>query len=146
MAQGIPSETLTSSRALRAMPEEELENVFTVEFIEADKASGRSRVRLSSGAEILVPYMARPAQRNIQVRLRADDILIGTQRPEGISAGNILPGTVRNVEMIEDQSLVRVDEGEIFCVRVTAGAVSRLALREGSAVFLIIKTRSFQLL
>ena len=46
MAQGLPSETLTSSRAIRAMPEEELENVFTVEFIEADKASGRSRARL----------------------------------------------------------------------------------------------------
>ena len=146
MAQGLPSETLTSSRAIRAMPEEELENVFTVEFIEADKASGRSRARLSSGDEIFVPYVPTPAQQNIQVRVRADDILIARQRPEGISAANILPGTVRNVEMIEDQSLVRVHAGEIFCVRVTAGAVTRLALHEGSAVFLIIKTRSFQLL
>ncbi len=146
VTQGPPGETLTSSRALRAMPEEELENVLTVEFIEADKAAGRSRVRLSSGAEIFVPYLPTPARRNFQIRVRADDILIGMQRPEGISAANILPGTVRAVETIEDQSLVHVDAGEIFCVRITAGAVTRLALGAGSDVFLIIKTRSFQLL
>jgi molybdate transport system ATP-binding protein len=146
LVQGLPSETLTSSRAIRALPEEELENVFTVEFIDADKATGRSRVRLSSGAEIFVPYLPPPARRYFQVRVRADDILLGTQQPEGISAANILAGTVRAVESIDDQSLVRVDAGEIFCVRVTAGAVTRLALGTGSAVFLIIKTRSFQLL
>ena len=146
VTQGPPGETLTSSRALRAMPEEELENVLTVEFIEADKGAGRSRVRLSSGAEIFVPYLPTPARRNFQIRVRADDILIGMQRPEGISAANILPGTVRAVETIEDQALVHVDAGEIFCVRITAGAVTRLALGAGSDVFLIIKTRSFQLL
>jgi molybdate transport system ATP-binding protein len=146
VTQGPPGETLTSSRALRAMPEEELENVLTVEFIDADKGSGRSRVRLSSGAEIFVPYLPTAARRNLQIRVRADDILIGTQRPEGISAANILRGTVRAVETIEDQALVQVDAGEIFCVRVTAGAITRLALGAGSDVFLIIKTRSFQLL
>jgi molybdate transport system ATP-binding protein len=146
VTQGPPGETLTSSRALRAMPEEELENVLTVEFIDADKGAGRSRVRLSSGTEIFVPYLPTPARRNFQIRVRADDILIGMQRPEGISAANILPGTVRAVETIEDQALVHVDAGEIFCVRITAGAVTRLALGAGSDVFLIIKTRSFQLL
>jgi molybdate transport system ATP-binding protein len=146
VTQGPPGETLTSSRALRAMPEEELENVLTVEFIDADKGAGRSRVRLPSGAEIFVPYLPTPARRNFQIRVRADDILIGMQRPEGISAANILPGTVRAVETIEDQALVHVDAGEIFCVRITAGAVTQLALGAGSDVFLIIKTRSFQLL
>lgn len=146
MAQGPPNETLTSSRAVQALPEEELENVFAVEFIDADRVAGRSRVRLSSGTEIFVPYLPTPARRVFQVRVRADDILIGMQRPEGISAANILPGTVRAVEILDDQSLVRVDAGELFCVRVTAGAVTRLALSAGSAVFVIIKTRSFQLL
>ena len=146
VAQGPPGETLTSSRAVREIPEEELENVFTVEFIDSDKAAGRSRVRLSSGAEIFVPYRATPIRNTLQVRIRADDILIGTQRPEGLSAGNIVPGVVCAVEIIDDQALLRVDAGEIFCVRVTTGAVSRLALDAGSAVFLIIKTRSFQLL
>src|ERR1051325_93628 len=146
VTQGPPGETLTSGRAVREIPEEELENVFTVEFIDSDKASGRSRVRLSSGAEIFVPYRPPSARNTLQVRVRADDILVGTQRPEGISAGNILPGTVRAVDTIDDQALVRVDAGEDFCVRLTAGAVTRLALDAGSPVFLIIKTRSFHIL
>ncbi|HEX7233557.1 MAG TPA: molybdenum ABC transporter ATP-binding protein [Candidatus Binatia bacterium] len=146
VAQGLPSETLTSSRAVRTIPGEELENVFTVEFIDSDKTAGRSRVRLSPGTEIFVPYRETPTHKTLQVRIRADDILIGTQKPEGLSAGNILPGVVCAVEIIDQQALVHVDAGEIFCVRVTAGAVSRLALDAGSAVFLIIKTRSFQLL
>src|SRR6185437_10521344 len=95
LAQGAPKETLTSGRAVREIPEEQLENVFTVNFIDADKAAGRSRVGLSSGVEIFVPYVAQVDRPTFQVRVGADDILVGTQRPEGISAGNILPGTVR---------------------------------------------------
>jgi molybdate transport system ATP-binding protein len=146
LAQGPPKETLTSGRAVREIPEEQLENVFTVTFIESDKAAGRSRVRLSSGAEIFVPYLAQADRPTFQIRVSADDILVGIQRPEGISAGNILPGTVRAIDLIDDQALVSVDAGEDFCVRLTSGAVTRLALDVGCPVFLIIKTRSFRLL
>jgi len=146
IAQGVPKETLTSGRAVREISEEQLENVFTVTFIESDKISGRSRVKLSSGPEIFIPYLDEPVRRTFQVGVSADDILVGTQRPEGISAGNILPGTVRAIDVIEDQALIRVDAGEDFCVRLTAGAVARLALSVGCFAFLIIKTRSFRVL
>ena len=146
VAQGPPKETLTSGRAVREIPEEQLENIFTVTFIDSDKAAGRSRVRLSSGTEIFIPYLAQPRRPTLQIRVSADDILLGTQRPEGLSAGNILPGTVRGIDVIDDQALIRVDAGEDFCVRLTAGAVARLALAVGCPAFLIIKTRSFRLL
>ncbi|MGH7852368.1 MAG: molybdenum ABC transporter ATP-binding protein [Candidatus Binatia bacterium] len=146
VAQGTPKETLTSGRAVREIPEEQLENVFTVTFIESDQAAGRTRVRLASGAELFIPYLTQPDRPTLQIRVSADDILIGTRRPEGISAGNILPGTVRAIDMIEGQALVSVDAGENFCVRVTSGAVARLAFSVGTAIFLIVKTRSFRLL
>ena len=87
VAQGVPRETLTSGRAVREIPEEQLENVFTVTFIESDKEAGRTRVRLLSGAELFIPYLTQPDRPTFQIRVSADDILIGTQRPEGISAG-----------------------------------------------------------
>jgi molybdate transport system ATP-binding protein len=146
IAQGPPRETLTSGRAVREIPEEQLENVFTVSFIDSDKTTGRSRVKFSSGTEIFIPYLEKPVHRTFQVGVSADDILIGTQRPEHISAGNILPATVRAIDLIDDQALVNVDAGEDFCVRLTAGAVARLALGVGCFVFLIIKTRSFRVL
>jgi molybdate transport system ATP-binding protein len=146
VAQGVPKETLTSVRAVREIPDEQLENVFTVTFIESDKAAGRSQVRLSSGAELFIPYMTQSNRPIFQIRVSADDILIGIQRPEGISAGNILPGTVRAIDIIDGQALVSIDAGEDFCVRLTSGAVARLALGVGTVAFLIIKTRSFRLL
>ena len=144
VAQGVPKETLTSGRAVREIPEEPLENVFTATFIESDQDAGRTRVQLTSGTELFIPYLIEPDHRTFQIRVSADDIIIGIQRPEGLSAGNILPGTVRAIDMIDGQALVRVDAGEDFWVRLTAGAVARLALSVGTIVFLIIKTRSFR--
>ncbi len=146
VAQGAPKETLTSSRAVTEIPDEQLENVFKATFIDSDKAAGQSRVRLASGTELFIPYMTEPDRPTFQIRVSADDILIATQRPEGISAANILPGTVRAIEMIDGEALVGVDAGEDFCVRVTSGAVARLALSAGAAAFLVIKTRSFRVL
>ena len=146
VAQGAPKETLTSGRAIREIPDEQLENVFKATLIESDKAAGRSRVRLASGTELFIPYLTQPERAAIQIRVSADDILIATQRPEGISAGNIVPGIIRAVDMIDDQALIKVDAGEDFWVRVTSGAVARLALSAGAAAFLVIKTRSFRVL
>ena len=143
VAQGAPREALTSSRAVKEIPEEPLENVFTVTFIESNQAAGRTQVRLASGAELFIPYLMQPPA-TFQVRVSADDILIGTQRPEGISAGNIMPGTIRGIETIDGQALVTVDAGADFCVRVTSAAVARLALDVGTTVFLIIKARAFR--
>lgn len=144
VAQGHPKQALSSSSAVKEIPEEQLENVLPVSFIESNKTEGRSRVRLRSGAEIFIPYLTPPNQPGFQVRVSADDILIATQRPEGISAGNILPGTVRAVDITDGQALITVDAGEDFSVRLTAAAAARLALSVGTPMFLIIKTRSIR--
>lgn len=145
VAQGIPREVLRSTHAIRQMDEDQIENVFTVTFVESDSGAGRTTVRLESGQELFIPYLQQPAKRILQIRVSADDILIGTQRPEGISAGNILPGIVKRIEQLDGQAMVTVDAGDEFYVRLTAAAVNRLGLAEASPVFLIIKTRSFRL-
>ena len=61
---------------------------------------------------------------------------------EGISAGNVLRGTVRSLDFIDGEALLTVLAGEEFLVRVTAVAVARLGLKENSPVYLIIKARS----
>jgi molybdate transport system ATP-binding protein len=146
VTQGIPREALRSALTIMQIPDEQFENVFTATFIEADARAGRTRVRLRSGAELFIPYLPQPANRSLQIRVSADDILIGTQRPEGISAGNVIAGTVHGIELVDGQALVTVSAGEEFFVRLTSGAVARLELKEGTPVFLIIKTRSFRVL
>ena len=146
ITQGIPKEALTSTHAILQIPEEQFENVFTVAFVESDAEAGRTKVRLSSGEELFIPYLQHSSDRPFQIRISADDIIVATQNPEGISAGNVLPGAIRTIDVLAGQAMLTVFAGEDFYVRLTAAAVSRLALSEGRAVFLIMKTRSFHLL
>ena len=146
VAQGNPQELFHSTTAITSMDEDEVENVFNVVLVELDRAGGRSKVRTEKGLELFIPYLGESLNRSFQVRLNADDILIGTQHPQGLSAGNIIPGKVRNIESLADQAILAVDAGDVFYVRLTPAAVARLDLREETPVFLIIKARSFRLL
>src|SRR5262245_56338643 len=144
VTQGVPKEALRSSHAILEIPEEQFENVFTVTFVESDAEAGRTKVRLQAGQELFIPYLPRPGRDTIQIRISADDILVAIKRPDGISAGNVLPGTVRLINAIDGQAVVTVVAGDEFYARLTVSAVKRLGLAEGTPVFLIMKTRSFR--
>jgi molybdate transport system ATP-binding protein len=144
VTQGVPKEALRSMHAIMQLPEEQFENVFTVTFVESDPEAGRTKVRLQAGRELFIPYLPRPRNNTIQIRISADDILVAIKPPEGISAGNILPGTVRRIDMIGGQAMVTVAAGDEFYARLTVSAVKRLGLVEKTPVFLIMKTRSFR--
>jgi molybdate transport system ATP-binding protein len=146
IAQGVPSEIFRSASAIAKMEDDTMENIFNLEIVSSDREGGRIKARTETGLEIFIPYVEEPPNRSLQVRLSADDILVGTQQPEGISAGNVLAGKIRNIEAIKGQAVLTVDAGDVFYVRLTPSAVARLELREGMPVFLIIKTRSFRLL
>ena len=146
VAQGIPREALRSAHALFQLPEDRFENVFTVSFRDSNRAAGTTRVLLAPGTELLIPYSERPANPHFQIRISADDIIVATQNPEGISAGNVLSGTVRKIESLDGEAMLTVLAGEEFLVCLTSSAISRLALKEDSPIFLIIKTRSFRVL
>jgi molybdate transport system ATP-binding protein len=142
VAQGVPQEVLMSSKVLAQLEKDQLENVFDATLIESDIGGGRSRVRLKSGQELFIPCTPGPMNRPLQIGIRGDDILLATKAPEGISAGNVIAGIVRNIERAGGQAILRVEAGEAFYVRLTYSAIERLRLATGAAVFLIIKTRS----
>ncbi|MGH7772348.1 MAG: molybdenum ABC transporter ATP-binding protein [Candidatus Binatia bacterium] len=142
VTQGIPGEVLMSGRVLSYLDEEQVENVFNVHLLDSDPKAGRSRVRLDSGKELFIPYTGGTTNMSLQIRIRGDDILVAKKQPEEISAGNVLRGMIVGIETINGQSILRVDAGAIFCVRLTTSAVERLNLLEGQEIFLVIKTRS----
>ena len=146
VTQGAPKEAIRSMHAISKIPEEQFENVFTVTLVDSDAEAGRSKVALQSGAELFIPYLAQSPNSIFQIRIAADDIIVATQNPEGISAGNVLPGTIRTIDMIEGQAMLTVFAGEEFYVRLTATAVQQLGLVEDCRVFLVMKARSFHLL
>ena len=145
VAQGVPQKVLRSARDME-LGEDQFENIFTATLVESDRRAGRTKVRLPSGLELWVPFVTPPVDSALKIRVSPDDILLGTQRPEGISAGNVLPGTVKKIETVAAEVLLTISAGDEFYVRLTFSAVDRLRLVERTPVFLIIKTRSFRLL
>jgi len=146
VTQGVPKEALRSSHAILEIPEEQFENVFTVSLVDSDVDAGRTKVRMQTGEELFIPYVAQPPGPVFQIRISADDIIVATQNPEGTSAGNVLPGIIRRIDIREGQAMLMVLAGEEFYVKVTAGAVKKLSLVVDCPVFLIMKARSFRLL
>ena len=146
IAQGVPQQALRSVSAVLQLPDEQFENVLTAKLIESDAAAGTTRVRLTSGRELFIPYTARQVDSIRRVHVNADDILIATRQPVGISAANVLPGTVSAIVRSGGDAWLTVQAGDEFVVRLTSSAVARLELKEKLPVFLIIKTRSFRLL
>ena len=146
VTQGVPKEALRSSHAILEIPEEQFENVFTVSLVDSDVDAGRAKVRMQTGEELFIPYVAQPPGPVFQIRISADDIIVATQNPEGTSAGNVLPGIIRRIDMREGQAMLMVLAGEEFYVKVTAAAVKKLGLVVDCPVFLMMKARSFRLL
>jgi molybdate transport system ATP-binding protein len=101
---------------------------------------------LSSGAgEIRVPATGLEVGRTIRVRIRARDVMIATERPRGLSALNILAGTVDAIHpgngALAD---VRIDcHGQMVVSRVTRLSVSELGLTVGKPVFAVVKSVTF---
>ena len=80
--------------------------------------------------------------RPVRIAIRAGDSLIATERPHGISARNVIPGTIRTLTV--NGTVVRsdVDVGALLEVHLTPLSSDELGLRPGSEVWLVIKTHS----
>ena len=94
------------------------------------------------GGVILVSHVVRPPGSKLRVRIAADDVILARQRPEAISANNVLsarvePGHVQTATHAD----VRLCCGSTkFVARITRASCDRLALKEGETIFAIIKS------
>ena len=98
-----------------------------------------------SDSEVELPLGYAAVGDRLQVAIRAGDILLATQRPVGLSARNILEGTIESVELRGASVDCCVNAGAMFLVRVTPGALRALELAVGQKVWLVIKTHSCHL-
>jgi molybdate transport system ATP-binding protein len=101
------------------------------------------RVRLvDSVQEIEVPLGYAAPGDAVRVAMRAGDILLATEPPRGLSARNVLEGTIVSLEKRGALVVARVDCGVVFTVHLTLGAQRTLELVAGKSVWLVIKTYS----
>jgi molybdate transport system ATP-binding protein len=96
----------------------------------------------SAAGELRVPRIDLAIGTPLRVRVRARDVMLGLQPPEGLSALNVLAGRIAEIGVRDGPTAdVRIDlSGETLLARVTRLTLDRLELRPGRPVFAIIKT------
>ncbi|NEX45627.1 molybdenum ABC transporter ATP-binding protein [Pseudotabrizicola algicola] len=111
--------------------------------VAAQEDDGLTRLDSASGP-LWLPRVAAPTGASLRIRILAQDVMLATSRPVGISALNILPATVRDIRQGDGPgALVRLDaKGEVILARITRRSAQALALTPGLPVYAIIKALS----
>jgi len=104
---------------------------------------GLARLETPAGTLEVAGSGLRVGQR-LRVRILASDVMIARARPEGISALNILAGTIAEVGPIKSASgaiNLRLDcHGAIIVARLTEKSMVTLRLEPGQDVFVVVKS------
>lgn len=148
IADGEPRDVFSAPFSRERAVVSGYENIFDATVEETHPALGTMTCRVA-GTDLMLesPLAQKAAGEQASLALNAGDILVATVRPTGISARNILAGTIATVEDTAGMVALRVLCGTTgFCVHITRGALQSLALEPGQAVWLIIKTHSIQFL
>jgi molybdate transport system ATP-binding protein len=91
---------------------------------------------------LTVPRLDLPLGSPLRVRIRARDVILATERPSGISALNVLSGTVEALVPTGEEALevqLRLG-GERLLARITRRSRDTLGLVPGRPVFALVKT------
>jgi molybdate transport system ATP-binding protein len=109
-----------------------------------DEKFGLTVLRAAAG-ELRVPRLDLPAGATLRVRIRARDVMIALEPPAGLSALNVLPGTIAEIGAGDGPIVqLRLDcAGEALVARLTRRSVETLSLVPGKPVHAVIKSIAF---
>ena len=145
--QGAPLDVLAAPRHGPPARLTGMRNLFPAR-VEAHLDGGETRLRLRDGPILVVPFLPDHAPGSVlTVAVRTDDVLLARGPIRGLSARNVIAGTVERVVAHGAEAEVVVRTGGIgWIVGVVAPAVVALELAPGADVSLVVKARSCQIL
>jgi molybdate transport system ATP-binding protein len=104
-------------------------------------------VLTSAAGQLQVPRLSAAAGAHVRAYIRARDVMLSLEPPQGISALNVLAGRVASIVPTAGgaQADVRLDcNGALLTARLTAKSVQGLGLAPGRLVHAVIKSVSFE--
>jgi molybdate transport system ATP-binding protein len=118
--------------------------ILNTRVAEHDIRFGLTTLRAAAG-DLRVPYIDLRLGTRLRVRIRARDVMIALAPPDGLSALNVLPGTVAEIGPAEGPIVeMRLDcAGEPLIARLTRRSVETLGLAPGRQVYAVIKSIAF---
>ncbi len=148
VAQGQPHEVMRAPRLETVAHLSGFENIFDATVLALHEDRGTMACRLGSGeVELETPLVRAEVGSRMRVGVRAGDLLLATENPHGLSARNILPGTIRRLVQRDVIISALVDcGGTELEVHLTLAARDALQLGPGKGVWVVVKTHSCHLL
>src|SRR5208283_1566466 len=153
VAQGQPHEVMRAPRLETVAQLSGFENIFDATVLALHEDRGTMTCRLTSchpgsgAVELETPLVRAEVGSRLRVGVRAGDLLLATESPRGLSARNILPGTIQQLEQRDVIIAATVDcDGTEFEVHLTLAARDALQLSSGKGVWVVVKTHSCHLM
>lgn len=139
--QGTPMEVLSAPGSLAVARTGGFENVLPVRVVEHRIAEGVTLVE-AEGVRLEMGYHRLPVGTELDVALRAEDIIIAMQPVHGTSARNVIESRVRRIREEEGRVELEVTFPAPLLVSVTPVTIRELRIEKGSRVYLLIKARA----
>ncbi|MDZ4311635.1 MAG: molybdenum ABC transporter ATP-binding protein [Cypionkella sp.] len=93
------------------------------------------------GGPLWLPKITAAPGTALRIRIAAQDVILSRSRPEGLSALNILHGTVSEIRLSPDGALIQIAIGpDHLLARITHRSATALGLTPGQAIFAIVKS------
>jgi molybdate transport system ATP-binding protein len=139
-AEGAVEEVLTAVEFADGGAGHEPVSVIAATVVAQDAASGLTDLKIGETALATPAFPASPGAR-VRLKIRARDVMIALDRPERISANNILPATIRSATLTGSTAALLLDcEGQTLAAQITRRAYERLGLGEGLSVYAVVKS------
>jgi molybdate transport system ATP-binding protein len=139
---GTTAEVMADPDALRAMGIREVAAMLPAVVAE-HFPDGLTRLDAATGPLFLAGVEGPPGTR-LRVRIMAHEVILSRPRPEGLSAQNILAGTVAQIVEGKGPAVtvhVAIGDHELLA-RITRRAAEQMALQPGEKVHAILKSMS----
>ncbi|MCU0899231.1 MAG: molybdenum ABC transporter ATP-binding protein [Cypionkella sp.] len=111
--------------------------------VAAHDVDGLTRLDSAAGP-LWLPQLDAPPGTALRIRILAQDVILATERPQHLSALNVLPAVIRDIRLGDGPgALIRLDAGgETILARITRRSAQTLGLVAGQNVFAILKALS----
>lgn len=111
--------------------------------LESHAQDGLSTIRLSAGA-LHVPRVDAPLGQPLRLRVRAQDVILSSKAPQGLSSQNALEARVTGIHRGTGPSVaIALRSGsDRLIARITARALAQMELETGQKIWAIVKANA----
>jgi molybdate transport system ATP-binding protein len=137
---GEATEVLSDPEAVPIVGSREAGAVIEARIV-AQHEDGLTELAVSAG-RLLLPRIEAAIGDRLRLRIPAQDVILARERPEGLSALNILPVVVTEVKTGEGAgAVIQLQAGEdLLLARITRRSVAALGLKPGVAAHAVLKS------